>query len=64
MTQSTDELAAIDHDGFTDVIAVQKLCDVGDEWARQLAQVGGRIAETRGSRAVWRAVRVKGTDDA
>jgi transcriptional regulator with XRE-family HTH domain len=66
ITRSADELAAIDHDGsFTDVItAVQDACTAGDEWERQLAQIGGQIAATRGSRAVWRAVRVKDTDNA
>jgi hypothetical protein len=64
--QALAELAAIDQDGqFTEAIAAaQKACAAGDDWARQLAQVGGTIAETRGNRAVWRAVRVKEDDDA
>jgi transcriptional regulator with XRE-family HTH domain len=64
ITQSTEELAAIDHDGsLADMIATaQKACDAGDEWVGQLAQIGGQIAKTRGVRV--RVLRAKGDDDA
>lgn len=58
------ELAEVDHGGtFADVITrVQDACDQLADDAALLAQAGGAIAETRGNRAVWRAVRVKDND--